>query len=67
MDQMPLKDRREYGTHALIDASGNLQWVLEAKNLNLDSYSDRMWHRVNGERSPEHPDLFVVCAVLTEP
>ncbi len=68
MDELPLKERREYGKYVLIDASGNLQWVLQATNLNLDPYSDDdKWYRVDGQQSPDHPDIFVVCAVSPSP
>jgi hypothetical protein len=68
MDQMPLKEHRDYGTHVLLDASGNVQFVLQAPNLKLDPYADDgMWHRVDGQQSPDHSDLFIVCAVSASP
>ncbi len=68
MDELPPKERREHGKYVLIDASGNLQWVLQAANLNLDPYSDDgKWYRVDGQQSPDHSDLFIVCAVSIEP
>jgi hypothetical protein len=68
MDQMPLKERRDHGTHVLLDASGNVQFALQAPNLNLDPYTDDgKWYRVDGQRSPDHLDLFVVCAVSPSP
>jgi hypothetical protein len=68
MNQMPLKDHRDYATHALIDASGNLQWVIQASHINLDSYAeDGKWYRVDGQQSPEHTDLFVVCSISIAP
>ena len=68
MDQMPLKEHRDYGTHVLLDASGNVQFVLQAPNLKLDSYTDDgRWYRVHGQRSPDQSDLFIVCAVSASP
>ncbi len=67
MKELMFKNQRDYGTHALIDASGNLQWVLKSTNMNLESYADgKMWYRVYGTRSENHPDLLVVCAVGLE-
>ena len=68
MDDVLLKDRRDYGSHVLVDASDQLQFVLKSTNLNLDSYADgKKWYRVFGQRADDHPDLFVVCAVTPEP
>lgn len=68
MDDVLLKDRRDYGSHVLVDASDNLQFVLKSTNLNLDSYAGgKKWYRVYGQRAEDHPDLFVVCAVSPEP
>jgi hypothetical protein len=62
--ELPLKDQRDYGTHALIDGSGNVQWILQSSRVNLDPYAgDNKWYRVDGRQSIEHPDLFVVCAI----
>ena len=68
MDEIIPKERRDYGKYVLIDASGNLQWVLRPTNLNLDSYADDgRWYRVDGQQSPDHLDLFIVCAVSPTP
>ena len=68
MEQVPLPQKRPYGTHVLVDASGNIQWVLQSSNLNLDPFAgDNKWYRVDGIRSDEHPDLFNVCALSIEP
>ena len=67
MDEVPVAQKRSYGSHVLVDASGNIQWVLQSPNLQLDPFaSDGHWYRVEGSRSAEHPDLFVVCAVSPE-
>jgi len=67
MDEIVLKERRDYGTHALVDASGNVQFMLQAPNLKLDPYTDDgKWYRVDGQLSPDHHDLFIVCAVSPE-
>jgi hypothetical protein len=64
MEQVLLKEHRDYGTHVLLDASGNVQFVLQAPNLKLEPYSeDGKWYRVDGRQSPDHSDLFIVCAV----
>ena len=56
------KAPRGYGTHVLVDGSGNLQWILKSDHMNLDAFAgDMRWYRVEGEISTEHPDLFVVC------
>jgi hypothetical protein len=62
MDQIALKDRRDYATHVLLDSSGKIQWVLKSPTENLDTIAgDGHWYRVQGEISSEHPDLFIVC------
>ena len=67
MNDVVVKDKRDYGTHVLADASDNIQWVLQSPSVKLDDYAgDRRWYRIEGERSPEHPDLFVVCLVYSE-
>lgn len=67
MDQIALKDRREYATHALVDSSGNIQWVLRQEGVNLDAFAgDGRWYRVEGEISAEHSDLFIVCLAYFE-
>ena len=67
MDEVILKERREYGTHVLLDGSGNIQWVLQSPKIDLNPYTDdNKWYRVEGERSQEHPDLFIVCLIYPE-
>jgi hypothetical protein len=59
-----IKGPHEYGTHVLVDGSGNVQWILQSPKVNLDSYAgDNRWYRVDGKRSPDHADLFIVCAI----
>jgi hypothetical protein len=68
MEQVPVAQKRPYGTHVLIDAGGNIQWVLQSSNLNLDAFADDgHWYRVDGTRAADRSDLFVVCAVSTSP
>src|SRR5947207_3379725 len=41
-----IKGPHEYGTHALVDGSGNVQWILQSSQVNLDSYAgDNRWYR----------------------
>src|SRR2546430_7993710 len=64
MDQVPLQQQRSYGTHVLLDGSGNIQWALQSSKVNLDSYADgKIWYRIDGTRSTEHADLFIVCSI----
>ena len=59
-----IKGPHEYGTHVLVDGSGNVQWILQSSRMNLDQYAgDNHWYRIEGKRSEEHPDLFIVCAL----
>ena len=59
-----IKGPHEYGTHALVDGSGNVQWILQSSRVNLDSFAgENRWCRIEGSRSNDHPDLFVVCAI----
>jgi hypothetical protein len=59
-----IKGPHEYGTHVLVDGSGNVQWILQSSRVNLDPYAgDNKWYRVDGRQSSEHPDLFIVCAI----
>jgi hypothetical protein len=59
-----IKGVHEYGTHVLVDASGNVQWILQSSRVNLDPYAgDNKWYRVDGRQSTEHADLFIVCAI----
>ena len=68
IDQVPLEQQRSYGTHVLLDGSGNIQWTLQSSKVNLDSYAgDNRWYRVDGRQSPDHPDLFTVCSISFSP
>src|SRR5882724_7093211 len=59
-----IKGPHEYGTHVLVDGSGNVQWILQSSRVNLDSFAgENRWCRIEGSRSNDHPDLFVVCAI----
>ena len=59
-----IKGPHEYGTHVLVDGSGNVQWKLQSSRVKLDSYAgDNRWYRIDGRQSPDHMDLFIVCAV----
>jgi hypothetical protein len=64
MEEVALAQKRPYGTHVLVDASGNIQWALQSPNMNLDPFAgDGRWYRLDGTPSADHPDLFLVCAV----
>ena len=68
MDQVPWQQQRSYGTHVLLDGSGNIQWTLQSSKVNLDSHAgDNRWYRVDGRQSPDHPDLFTVCSISFSP
>ncbi len=57
------KAPRGYGTHVLVDGSGNVQWILKSSQTKLDTFAgDNRWYRVDGQISPDHTDLFIVCA-----
>jgi hypothetical protein len=59
-----IKGPHEYGSHVLVDGSGNVQWKLQSSRVNLDPYAgDNKWYRIDGRQSTEHADLFVVCAI----
>jgi hypothetical protein len=59
-----IKGPHEYGTHVLVDGSGNVQWILQSSRVNLDQYAgDNRWYRIEGSRSNDHSDLFIVCAI----
>jgi hypothetical protein len=59
-----VKGPHEYGTHVLIDGSGNVQWILQSDRVKLDPYAgDNKWYRVDGRQSTDHSDLFIVCAI----
>ena len=41
--------------------------MLLSPKIDLNPYTgDNKWYRVEGERSTEYPDLFVVCLVYPE-